>query len=447
MLNRIVCLILLTLLVRIGYTQIPISSSSLIAQGDFFRDQGDFPRALDFYRAAMVECHDSLSTPFDRIFSMVETFVDARKKIDATIDSLDAIADSTRKIATRIDSLNLEISRRSSEIAEVSSKIPKEMTKLDQTQKQFGRMIDSYGATGLKATLALEPTKLGRKWKYIYINEGGQKIDTLGAWDQATQFDKLGFARVSTGGREFLIDIKGQEYRLDRSGARWSGDAADFHSLNIAWLPQRIYGMPQLKVLIADNNQLRRIPKWIHVLNRVQQVNLASNKIGNMKNLMDCFSLKTLVLNDNDIKEIPASISNLRALVSLNLSENRLKYVPSELFQLRVLEDLDLEYNDIQNLGQGLGNMKRLKKIDLSFNHLRNIPQGLSLLSNLEHLGLTGNFLQDNKDGNVLMLIKHLSHLKTLRIGCNPLSDTAEERDKIIQFMQINLPNCEVRFN
>lgn len=53
-------------------------------------------------------------------------------------------------------------------------------------------------------------------------------------------------------------------------------------------------------------------------------------------------SLQALVLSDNLIEQLPASIANLKQLRSLLIHKNRLKTLPTQIIKLKCLTEVSL---------------------------------------------------------------------------------------------------------
>lgn len=111
-----------------------------------------------------------------------------------------------------------------------------------------------------------------------------------------------------------LIKEKGEKIvRLNLSGQ------------GLSFIPERIYKLKQLKILILDDNHLEEIPQ----------------RIFNLRNI------KHLSVNNNLIKHIPKGISSLNQLEILSLSNNQIRTIPNEITKLKKLRFLDLGWNNI----------------------------------------------------------------------------------------------------
>ncbi len=128
-----------------------------------------------------------------------------------------------------------------------------------------------------------------------------------------------------------------------------------------------------LKVLILENNNLKKIP--VHTVK--------------LKNL------EVLDFSYNEIKEIPLKLFNLKKLKSLNFSYTKIdieKLLSSLIkIELPLLEKLYLDGNGIKIFSSNLLNLRGLKELSLNDNHIKEIPENLPKLEKLKKLNLAFN--------------------------------------------------------
>jgi Leucine-rich repeat (LRR) protein len=113
------------------------------------------------------------------------------------------------------------------------------------------------------------------------------------------------------------------------------------------------------------------------------------------ESLFELYSLEVLVLEDNRLLQIPPQVETLQYLRAIDLSGNDLSSLPQELFMLPNIEILDLEDNRLRSLPMELSRMPRLRKLYLENNQLQSLPNGMERLSRMEKLTIGGNDIAD----------------------------------------------------
>ncbi|KAG7228658.1 hypothetical protein INR49_008434 [Caranx melampygus] len=176
--------------------------------------------------------------------------------------------------------------------------------------------------------------------------------------------------------------------------------------------------MMNLAQLELHNCELERIPHAIFSLSNLQELDLKSNNIRTIEEIISFQHLKRLTclkLWHNKIITIPLSISHVKNLESLYLSHNKLESLPSSLFTLLKLRYLDVSHNSIVV-----------------------IPLEVGFLQNLQHFAITGN--------KVEVVPKQLfkcTKLRTLCLGHNCISSIPEKIGQLSQLTHLELKgNC-----
>ncbi|KAG5847570.1 volume-regulated anion channel subunit LRRC8D [Anguilla anguilla] len=176
--------------------------------------------------------------------------------------------------------------------------------------------------------------------------------------------------------------------------------------------------MMNLAELELHNCELERIPHAIFSLTNLQELDLKSNIIRTVEEVISFQHLKRLTclkLWHNKIITLPVSISQVKSLESLYLSHNKLDSLPTSLFSL-----------------------PKLRYLDLSNNSIAVIPPEVGFLQNLQHFAITSN--------KVEILPKQLFRcvkLRTLCLGHNCISSIPERIGQLTQLLHLELKgNC-----
>ena len=127
----------------------------------------------------------------------------------------------------------------------------------------------------------------------------------------------------------------------------------------------------RLKSLILMNNNIYELPKTFGELTYLEGLDLEFN------------SLITL----------PKSIGNLISLKYLDISSNKIEYLPDTFFALSNLKTFGLYNNNLSYIQEELGLLTNLNFINLSFNELVEIPDEIC---NLEKLTWSENWIDLN---------------------------------------------------
>lgn len=177
--------------------------------------------------------------------------------------------------------------------------------------------------------------------------------------------------------------------------------------------------MVNLNDLELENCKLEKLPSVIFKLTNLQRLDLKSNDIWSVEDIIHFQQLKQLTclrLWHNNITSVPNTISFIRNLEQLFLSNNKLRTLPSGIFKLKKLRILDVSHNSVRVLSKEIGqlevlqtlvisynaletlplqlfNCMKLKSLNLSNNSLSVLPTEVGQLSQLTHLGLIGNCL------------------------------------------------------
>lgn len=178
---------------------------------------------------------------------------------------------------------------------------------------------------------------------------------------------------------------------------------------------KKMVNLAELELL---NCELERIPHAIFSLTNLQDLDLKSNNIRTIEEIISFQHLKRLIclkLWHNKIISIPLSISHVKNLESLYLSHNKLEALPGPLFTLL-----------------------KLRYLDVSHNMVSLIPPEVGFLQNLQHFAITGNKV----DVVPKQLFKCMK-LRTLCLGHNCITTLPEKVGQLMQLTHLELKgNC-----
>ncbi|XP_062592709.1 leucine-rich repeat and death domain-containing protein 1-like [Saccostrea cucullata] len=134
-------------------------------------------------------------------------------------------------------------------------------------------------------------------------------------------------------------------------------------------VPRGISKLTNLNVLILDTNELTELPEEI-----CQLVNLES-----------------MALSNNMLDHLPAGFDNLKNLRSLHMANNKFEDFPMDLCQLENLEFLDMSDNNLTMLPVSISNLKNLHTLLLFLNNLSALPDSICDMTELYCLWIGNN--------------------------------------------------------
>ncbi|XP_051630708.1 protein scribble homolog isoform X25 [Manacus candei] len=196
-------------------------------------------------------------------------------------------------------------------------------------------------------------------------------------------------------------------------------EALDRRHCSLQAVPEEIYRYSRsLEELLLDANQLRELPKPFFRLLNLRKLGLSDNEIQRLPpEVANFMQLVELDISRNDIPEIPESIKFCKSLEIADFSGNPLSRLPEGFTQLRSLGHLALNDVSLQSLPADIGNLANLVTLELRENLLKTLPTSLSFLVKLEQLDLGGNDLEVLPD-----TLGALPNLRELWLDRNQLS-------------------------
>ena len=161
-------------------------------------------------------------------------------------------------------------------------------------------------------------------------------------------------------------------------------------------------------VLWHDLHLMQLKLSWLIMICWVKKLSLAHNYLISLppemgRHLMHCNDLD---LQQNELRDIPQSLLQLRNIKKLNLSHNKIVNIPGVSKWSASLEVLDLSYNHLSNLPNSIV-ASGLKNLNISNNQFHSVP-----LSVGSFIGLTALNIANNP--KIVALPSELGRLKNL---------------------------------
>ncbi|XP_053395537.1 leucine-rich repeat-containing protein 7-like isoform X4 [Mercenaria mercenaria] len=149
-------------------------------------------------------------------------------------------------------------------------------------------------------------------------------------------------------------------------------------------------------------------------------------------------TLEELLVDSNQIKDLPRELFYCHGLRKLSLSDNEIKQIPAAIGHLISLENLDLSKNGVIDIPENIKTCKYLQIVDASVNPLGKLPDGFTQLLNLTQLYLNDTFL-DYLPGN----FGRLSKLKILEIRENHLKTLPKSFSRLVELEKLDIGQNE----
>ena len=213
----------------------------------------------------------------------------------------------------------------------------------------------------------------------------------------------------------------------------------DMSNLSIKIIPEWVFQRTKIEHLILDNNELIEVPAEIGKLRNLKVLSLSNNKLQELPDQIWKLNLRVLYLDKNKFTKIPSEIKDLAQLCFLNLATNKLGIFPEEICNLQSLTTLNLSDNLLQTLPNTFSNLSKLQILLIGNNPFSKLSKQIFKINTLTNLELSAIGLQElpPEIGNLEQLrilemqnnsikylpveFRNLIHLKQLNISSNPL--------------------------
>lgn len=197
----------------------------------------------------------------------------------------------------------------------------------------------------------------------------------------------------------------------------------DFSASDLKEMKEDVTSQVAIKKLILFENQIQTIPASINQMILLEVLDLGYNKIKEISQYVcELSNLKELILTCNEITTISPLISGLTTLNKLNLASNYLKSIPLEILTIPNLTILDLGRNQITELPALQQNsFKNITTLNLRDNKLKDISPILQLVG-LKFLNLRENDIEilPENFGDLSQLVElflALNHIQSLPLS------------------------------
>lgn len=134
----------------------------------------------------------------------------------------------------------------------------------------------------------------------------------------------------------------------------------DLSNNHLSALPDEFERLKHLKIVFFTNNDFEEIPAVLSQCLGLKMVSFKSNRVGTVGDRALPPSIRWLILTNNKIEKLPASLGSMSHLQKLMLAGNRLQSLPEEMAECKNLELIRLSANQLQTLPLWLFTLPRL---------------------------------------------------------------------------------------
>lgn len=174
--------------------------------------------------------------------------------------------------------------------------------------------------------------------------------------------------------------------------------------------------------------------------NKGELIYLATNaSMPKLSLLIECTALEALILDGENLNEIPKEIFHLTSLTYLSIRFSNIEEIPHEIGSMYRLEALDLEGNSISSVPESLINLIALSSLDLSDNSLKEVPIALCKIKSLTRLHLSNNKISHIPDE-----IENLKNLQFLSLTNNAITDLPSSLGSLVDLHALTLKNNKI---
>lgn len=190
-----------------------------------------------------------------------------------------------------------------------------------------------------------------------------------------------------------------------------------------------------LEELLLDSNQLTDLPRGLYRLVELRKLTLSDNEIGRIHpDISNFVNLQELDFSKNDIEDIPENIKLCKNLQVVDFSSNPLTKLPEGFTLLKNLTYLCLNDVSLNRLPNDFGSLSNMENLELRENFIKYLPHSMSLMRKLRILDLGNNLIDELPD-----MIGSLSNLEELLLDCNEISEIPPEIGKLKRLTQLDL--------
>lgn len=208
-------------------------------------------------------------------------------------------------------------------------------------------------------------------------------------------------------------------------------------------IAEGVWNCPVLTTFNAANNQIKgKIPAGFGSLNSLEILRLSNNQIESLPDeIGNLIKLENVDLAWNKLSAIPDGASYWGNLKHFAASNNQIEYVPADFGQLPFIQHIDLSYNRLRFIPEELGNCPELGVVSFNSNKIEKIPESFGNIGKNVIL-----YLQDNemrgKIPEKLLTVSYEEYGRHVRLDSNRFVFDDIPKSLELKFSVRNQKNC-----
>ena len=225
-----------------------------------------------------------------------------------------------------------------------------------------------------------------------------------------------------------FADTEGTVTKIELSGFR-------FHNY-----PVEINTLKGLKSLVLQYNDIKLLPDSMTILNDLREIHLSHNPLMVVPPVIAYFTqLRALRLDNTLLEELPSFLGKLVKLKGFSAVQNRFVSLPPEFGSMVSLTRINLDSNGLRSLPDTLGKLTALKDISLTRNKIGWIPASFGSLICVEELRVGFNRLHA-----LPKEIGFMTSLVRLRCGNNLIDELPLEIEQLTNLEDLSVNNNQI---
>ncbi|XP_019621333.1 PREDICTED: leucine-rich repeat and IQ domain-containing protein 4-like [Branchiostoma belcheri] len=209
----------------------------------------------------------------------------------------------------------------------------------------------------------------------------------------------------------------------------------DLSNQGLTSIPEEVFDITDLEILVVSNNKLTSIPVAIGRLRKLERLGATGNKLTSLPQAIGSLQKLThLYINDNELTEVPPGVCSLSNLELLSASNNKLSTLPPGVEKLQKLRELGIGGNKLTEVPPGVCSLSNLEVLAAQNNKLSTLPPGVEKLQKLREL-----HINDNQLTEVPPVVCSLSNLEVLNVCNTKLSTLPPGVEKLQKLRELGI--------